>query len=119
MAVRWLKISWKNLILGGLVALGCLGYLYIADRRFAWWHEATFAGEVVAKLARTRDDGETADDATALESPKRHQFYLRLRDEDEVHTHEVVVSLYRKAKVGDWVGKAEGTYRWQLEPGGD
>ena len=117
MAVRRLKISWKNLILGALVALGCLGYLYLADRQFAWWYDRAFAGEVVDKLARHRDTGDPADDTVALKAPKHHRFFLRLTDEDGLRTHEVTVSLYRQARVGDWVGKVGGTYTWRHEPG--
>ena len=115
--VRRRRISWTNAILAGLVVFGALGYLHFAGRKFAWWKQASFAGEVVGREACARDSDERVPDATALAQPTRHRFFLQIRDVDgETTAHEVVVSVYRKARVGDEIEKATGSYAVRRVP---
>ena len=115
--VRRPRISWKNLILAGLVLFGSLAYLHFAGRKFAWWKQAELAGEVVGKEACVRDTDAPVPEARALEKPVKHRFFLQIADDEgKVATHEVTLSVFRKARVGDHIEKKAGTYRVRRVP---
>ena len=111
------RISWKNVILAGAVAVGVIVYLKMATARFKWWDEASFAGQVAGKEALLRDTDQPVDEATALAEPKACRFFLDIATDKGTARHEVVLSLYRKARVGDHVAKPAGTYRARHTPG--
>ena len=110
------RISWKNLILMGLVLIGVLVYLHMATAKFKWWYQATFAGQVVGKQAIRRNTLDPVPDAQAIEQPATHRFFLDITTDTHTSRHEVVLSVFRDTRIGDHIAKPKDTYSARHTP---
>lgn len=108
--VRRRPVSWRNVVLAGLVAVGVIVYLRMAVAKFKWWDQTSFKGQVVGKEARLRDSEEAVTEAAALQDPGKCRFFLDIAGEKGTDRHEVVLSVFRKARLGDHLVKPAGTY---------
>jgi len=104
-------------IISGVALIALLTVGRMARSKFEWWQQAAFSGVVVGKEARSRTTGEPVGEAAVLKSPSQCRFYLFVRGQEGVSTHEVVLKLFATARAGDLVAKDAGTYKWECVPG--